>query len=123
MAHNEYDPRNNWKIEVDNRFNQIYHLAKDLLDKTKGPRPLTIQQYRDRIKKPTPAAPVNLSKKKSRGGKAVRIRKERAELHRIIPITSNPELKKQLILDLQKLAYNGAKTNEATDGRSYCKQQ
>ena len=52
--------------------------------KTYGPKPLTIEEYKARQKPRIQIAPPVIKKKKGRGGKLVKIHKEKNELRRVI---------------------------------------
>lgn len=60
-----------------------------------GPKKLTIEEYRARQnkRKPTDAVVTPPVKRKRRGGKQVKLRRQRKELHRLIAITSGEEQK------------------------------
>ena len=49
-----------------------------------GPKPLTIEQYKARQKPRVQIAPPVIKKKKGRGGKLVKLHKEKKELQRLI---------------------------------------
>ena len=83
--------------------------AKDLKqqleeDPQSGPRPITIAEYQQRSAK-TPTAPPQQqpSKPKVRGGKAAILRREIANFHRLIKITSDPETKGRFVAEIAKL--------------------
>lgn len=83
-----------------------------------GPRPLSIAEYKARQKKYSRIVKeVIPSKQKTRAGRQVRLRRQIAELHRIIPIARGKE-KKNLIQKLKALKIklyskkNGWTTNE-----------
>lgn len=70
-----------------------------------GPQPITIEQYleRNKSKKQRPVPPVTPTKKKTKGGKKKRLNREKAELRRLISLSSGPQ---------KKLFYNKLKELE-----------
>ena len=70
--------------------------------KTYGPKPLTIEQYKARQKPRVQIAPPVIKKKKGRGGKLVKLHKEKKELRRLIQISTG-EQKHKFYLQLKSL--------------------
>lgn len=78
--------------------------------KTAGPQPLSIERYRERNKgKNQTQEDSNKTKltRRKRGGKAVKLRQQKAELYRIINITTDRKLKNILIKKLHILNKDG----------------
>lgn len=77
--------------------------------KKAGPKPLTIEEYKKRQKNQTVAVKEPENRRRQRAGKAVRQRQERAELHRIITITTDRHLKRTLIQKLKEVQHGNDK--------------
>ena len=75
--------------------------------KTYGPKPLTIEEYKARQKPRIQIAPPVIKKKKGRGGKLVKIHKEKKELRRLIQISTG-EQKYKFYLQLKDLTQQQA---------------
>lgn len=75
--------------------------------KKAGPRPLTIEEYKKRQKgrqEPEKAETKTIEKRRKRAGRAVKLRQQRAELHRVVPVTTDQKLKRELISKLKTLS-------------------
>lgn len=65
-------------------------LEIELRDSTKGPRPISLDEYRKRkANNPTPQQSVAPPKPKTRGGKQVKLRREIANLNRLLVIADS----------------------------------
>lgn len=113
------------QINTDREFNRVFKNLLALSEKHIGPKPITIEQYRRRNKPPTPRepTPVEEPKKKTRGGKKQKLRRDRAELHRIIAVTRDLESRKRLLRKLKKLVAGHGKPTKQTGGNPNIKQQ
>ena len=84
--------------------------------KTYGPKPLTIDEYKARQKPRIQIAPPVIKKKKGRGGKLVKIHKEKKELRRLIQISTR-EQKYKFYLQLKDLTQQQAQRKNNKCGR------
>ena len=73
-----------------------------LTPKSYGAKPLTIEEYKARQRPIRPVEKPVIQKKKHRAGKQVKINKEKAELRRLIQISSGKQ-KQQFFFKLREL--------------------
>jgi len=75
-------------------------------DPQAGPRPITIEEYRQRNKQRPKEVSLELKqqpKKRRRGGALTKFKKELGELHRMLVITKDTNLRKQMLQKIKLL--------------------
>lgn len=97
----EYTPQGRTTAEVTYKATPIEEL------KSLGPKRLTIEEYRQRQKKPVVENKPIQPKKTKRGGKKLKLRKQRKELHRLVTIAEG-NYKNKLIHQLKQLKHGQA---------------